>query len=141
MSSLQEEVDAVGEEVFVARDYKPGLVRHVVLFRYRSEVGKTQRELVLMRFRELLTSAHLDGKPYIKSIEAGEQAGGEGVDADFDHGVVVTFASEGDRNYYVGAPLVLNEKLRDGRHEAFKRFVGPLLASGGVIVFDIVAAP
>nr|WP_246314766.1 Dabb family protein [Kineococcus aurantiacus] len=124
----------VGVAAFTARDFRPGLVRHVVLFRYRPEVDADQREEVLRRFRALADSPR-DGAPYIVSIEAGPQTSGEGVDGGFDHGIVVTFASEGDRNHYVGTPVVEDPAFSDPEHARFKEFVGPLLAD--VLVFDV----
>jgi hypothetical protein len=124
----------VGVETFTARDFRPGLVRHVVLFRYRPEVDEAQKGEVLRRFRGLATSPR-DGAPYVVSIEAGEQTSGEGAGGGFEHGIVVTFASEGDRNFYVGTPVVADPEFFDPEHARFKEFVGPLLAD--VLVFDV----
>ncbi len=68
----------VGVQEFTARDFRPGLVRHVVLFRYRDHVTPAQKEEVLQRFRALATSPRPDGRPYVVSIEAGTQTSGEG---------------------------------------------------------------
>ncbi|MEZ0164412.1 Dabb family protein [Kineococcus sp. LSe6-4] len=128
----------VGAEEFTARDFRPGLVRHVVLFRYRLEVTAAQKEEVLHRFRALAASRRPDGRPYVVSVEAGPQTSGEGAGGEFEHGIVVTFASEGDRNYYVGAPVVEDPAFQDPEHARFKEFAGPLIADGGVLVFDVV---
>lgn len=128
----------VGVEEFTARDFRPGVVRHVVLFRYRDHVTPAQKEEVLQRFRALATSPRPDGRPYVVSIEAGTQTSGEGAGGGFEHGIVVTFASEGDRNFYVGTPVVDDPAHLDPEHARFKEFVGPLLADGGVLVFDVV---
>ncbi|WP_432542932.1 Dabb family protein [Kineococcus sp. SYSU DK002] len=117
-----------------ARGFRPGLVRHVVLFRYRDEVGAEQRQEVLTRFRALAASPR-DGEPYVVSLEAGEQTSPEGAGGGFEHGIVVTFASEGDRNYYVGDPVAPDPAHHDPEHARFKEFVGPLLAD--VLVFDV----
>lgn len=127
----------VGVERFTARDFRPGLVRHVVLFRYRDEVTPAQKEEVLQRFRALADGPRPDGQPYVVSIEAGEQTSGEGAGGGFEHGIVVTFASEGDRNFYVGTPVVDDPAHSDPAHAEFKGFVGPLLADDGVLVFDV----
>jgi hypothetical protein len=108
-----------------------------VLFRYREEVTPAQKAEVLTRFRALADSWRADGQPYVVSIEAGEQTSGEGAGGGFEHGIVVTFASEGDRNHYVGTPVVDDPAFQDAAHAAFKEFVGPLLAEGGVLVFDL----
>ncbi|WP_432505547.1 Dabb family protein [Kineococcus arenarius] len=137
---LHEQLASVGAPTFTARDYRPGLVRHVVLFRYHQEVTFEQKQEVLQRFRSLAHSARSDGNTYIVSIEAGDQASGEGAGAGYEHGIIVTFASQGDRNYYVGAPLVDDPRYCDEAHAAFKDFVGPLLAAqGGALVFDVVS--
>jgi hypothetical protein len=128
----------VGVQEFTARDFRPGLVRHVVLFRYRDEVTAAQKEEVLRRFRALADSPRPDGRPYVVSIEAGVQTSGEGAGGGFEHGIVVTFASEGDRNFYVGTPVVDDPAHQDPEHARFKEFVRPLLAEGGVLVFDVV---
>jgi hypothetical protein len=130
---------AVGPREFTARDYRPGLIRHVVLFRYRDEVTADTKDEVLRRFLDLASSTR-DGSRYIVSIEAGPQGSGEGNGGGFEHGIVVTFASEGDRNHYVGTPVVTDPAYSDPRHAAFKEFVGPLLAQDGVLVFDVVEA-
>ena len=54
---------------------------------------------------------------------------------------VVRFASEGDRNFYVGAPIVTDPAYCDRQHHAFKGIVGPRLdrQGAGVLVFDFRA--
>lgn len=138
---LARQLSAVGVREFTARSYRPGLVRHVVLFRYRDGTSPQQRAEVLRRFLALADSVRDDGERYVVSIEAGEQTSGEGSGRGFEHGVVVTFASEGDRNYYVGTPVVDDARSYDPEHARFKEFVGPLLAEDGVLVFDVVVAP
>ncbi|WP_432562728.1 Dabb family protein [Kineococcus sp. SYSU DK003] len=140
IEELKRQLAEVGPAAFTARDYRPGTVRHVVLFRYREEVTPEQEQEVLRRFRALAGSRREDGQPYVVSIEAGEQGSGEEVGHGFRHGIVVTFASEGDRNYYVGTPVVDDPAHADPEHAAFKEFVGPLLhPQDGVLVFDITA--
>jgi hypothetical protein len=138
LEELRRQLAEVGPATFTARDYRPATVRHVVLFRYRDDVTGEQQQEVLRRFRALADSER-DGERYVVSIEAGEQASGEGA-APFRHGIVVTFASEGDRNYYVGTPVLDDPAHLDPAHAQFKEFVGPLLhPSDGVLVFDVVA--
>jgi pimeloyl-ACP methyl ester carboxylesterase len=117
-------------------DYRPGTVRHVVLFRYKDDVSEAQRDEVKTRFLNLARESQRDGRSYIVSIETGAQNSGEGADQGLQQGFIVTFRSEGDRNYYVGRPLVTDPAFLDPAHEAFKQFVGPLLAPNGVLVFD-----
>ena len=133
---LQTELAVVGIERFTARDYQPGRVLHVVLLRYQADIPDATRQDVIARFLALAETER-DGTPYIESIVGGPPAGGEGGEAGFEHGFVLTFASAGDRNYYVGEPVITDSRFFDPVHAEFKSFVGPLLAPGGVLVFDV----
>lgn len=123
---------------FTSSCYQPGKIRHIVLFRFKSEVGTETRQLVIDKFVDLKNTALRDGKPYIVSIEAGIQNSLEGLEAGFELGFIVTFNSEGDRNFYVGTPAVIDSRYFDPAHEDLKKFVKPYLADGseGVLVFD-----
>jgi hypothetical protein len=137
-ADLQRELQAVGPEAFTARDYGPGRVIHIVLFKLGPDAPTGAAEEVRQRFHALAQSVRDDGAPYIRSIESGAQRSGEGQEgAGYDLGFVVTFDSEGDRNYYVGAPIQPDPRWFDPAHAAFKEFVGPLVAGGAVLVYDI----
>ncbi|MBM7411500.1 hypothetical protein JOE38_001323 [Clavibacter michiganensis] len=126
-----------------ARDHVRGLVHHVVLFRLRDDAVPADRDEVERRFRALADSPHPDGSgPYIRSLHAGRQSSPEGVGRGFELGFVLTFSSEGDRNLYLGEPLIADPSRIDAQHAAFKDFVGPLLAPDphGVLVFDFTEA-
>lgn len=129
------------EQDLTARGYRPGLIRHIVLFRYRSEASETDMDRIRHRFHQLQASLR-DGQPYILEIESGNQNSPEGLGQGFDHGFIVTFASEGDRNYYVGEPLITDPNLYDPLHHAFKAFVGPYLdpQPGSALVFDFTSS-
>lgn len=144
---LKQTLTEIGPEKFTASDYKPGLIKHIVLFRYQDSVTQEQKNEVKKRFLALANQAKRDGERYIVSIVAGDENSGEGVDQGLEQGFIVTFKSQGDRNYYVGAPLIdtstddakkLNKDFFDPAHQAFKDFVGPLLHQNplGVVVFD-----
>ncbi len=133
---LQAELIAVGVERFTSRDYRVGRVLHVVLLRYRPETSDVQRDEVLTRFLALAETER-DREPYIESIVGGPPSGGEAAEAGFEQGFVATFASAGDRNYYVGEPVIADSRFFDPVHADFKRFVGPLLAPDGALVFDV----
>lgn len=77
-----------------------------------------------------------DGEEYILSIESGPQNSAEGLHRDFERGFIVTFSSEGDRIFYLGAPLIPDPRYYDRAHHKFKQFVGPHLKQNGVLVFD-----
>ncbi|MBV2141955.1 Dabb family protein [Falsochrobactrum sp. TDYN1] len=143
--TAHEKLDAqqrdIGTTAFTAHDYRPGTVQHIVLFRYKNSVTPAQIKETRERFLALKDEARRDGKPYILRLEAGAQNSGEGVDHGFQEGFIVTFASEGDRNYYVGTPVVSDPRFYDAAHQRFKDFVGPLLAEkDGVLVFDFNAS-
>lgn len=134
----QAELAREGVKRFTAPDYKPGRIEHIVLFHYKDTVTDEQKNEVKKRFLALEQIARRSGKPYIQSIVTGKQNSGEGVDQGFEQAFVVQFKSAGDRNYYVGTPVVDDAQYYEPAHANFKEFVGPLLAEGkaGVLVFD-----
>jgi hypothetical protein len=134
--ALQKQLVDVGPDKFTAAEYKPGKVKHIVLFRFKQGTSLAKLDEVMRRFRDLKTQATRNGKPYIVSIESGTQTSGEGAGLNMKQGFIVTFASEGDRNYYVGTPVVTDAKFYDKTHQSFKEFVGPLLDNSGAIVLD-----
>lgn len=133
---LKQELAQVGVEQFTASDYKPGTVRHIVLFRYASTVTQEQKDEAKRRFLQLQSLCVRNGHKYIVSIETGGEISGEGADQGLEQGFIVTFRSQGDRNYYVGQPVVTDASYYDPHHQAFKDFVGPLLDQNGALVFD-----
>lgn len=133
--AVQAEQRAVGVTRFTAPDYKPGLLRHMVMFTFRPGTTAAQRAEVTRRFMALASlSRRPDGKPVVTSIETGAQSSGENTDLGLEQGYLVTFASEGDRNFYVGRPVVTEARFFDPAHDAFKTFAAPYLAR--VVVFD-----
>lgn len=120
-------------------DHRSGDVVHIVLFRFRDSTTTADRGEVARRFHAL-AGGRRDGRPYIRSIRSGSQISPEGAGHGFELGFVVEFASEGDRNHYLGRPFVGDSDF-DPDHDAFKQFVAPLLAPGGagVLVFDLHA--
>lgn len=139
--ALDKEQHQRGTLAFTAHNYKPGIIQHIVLFKFRKTVSPAQIQEVRQRFLALKKLAKRGQKTYIKDITAGPQNSGEGVDHGYQEGFIVTFNSEGDRNYYVGTPVVTNPKFYDPEHQKFKDFVGPLLAKdNGVLVFDFRAS-
>lgn len=142
LETLQAICDAIGVEAFTAPSYRPGLIRHIVLFRLQSEATPAQRDGVTQRFLQLQDACRRHGEPYILSIETGAQSSGEGADGGFEQGFVVTFGSEGDRNYYVGTPVVTDAHYYDPAHSAYKESLAGLLLPGpaGVLVFDFAIA-
>ncbi|BEN62134.1 MULTISPECIES: Dabb family protein [Serratia] len=137
-NKLNQQRESIGNAVFTASDYKPGLLKHIVLFKFNQEISQAQKDDVANRFLSLKRTIRSgDTSPYILSIVDGMQNSGEGASDGFEMGFIVTFKSEGDRNYYVGRPLVDECDYYDEDHDEFKRFVRPLLDDEhGVLVFD-----
>lgn len=131
---LAQEQHKVGVEIFTSPNYRPRPLRHIVLFKYNDSVTPAQRAEVKQRFLALGAKALRQGRPYIVSIETGSQISGEGVDRGLDQAFIVTFRSEGDRNYYVGSPIVTDAAYYDPAHAAFKRFVASHISEA--VVFD-----
>lgn len=137
---LEAELAAVGPERFTARDYRPGRVAHIVLLRFGPDTSDAAIAEVSTRFLALADAVRDDGAHYILGITGGPQHSGEAQEGGgYDLGFVVDFASRGDRNYYVGAPIQPDPRFFDPAHAAFKKFLSPLLTGGAVLVYDIVA--
>lgn len=118
--------------------HRPGDIVHVVLLRLHDAATDADRLEVDRRFRALADTER-DGRRYIRRIRSGPQISPEGEPHGFELGFVVEFDSEGDRNHYLGRPFVAEDAGFDLEHDAFKQFVGPLLAQDdGVLVFDFV---
>nr|WP_298797677.1 Dabb family protein [uncultured Acetobacter sp.] len=133
--AVRADLKSVGATRFTAPDYKPGTVRHMVMFTFRPGTTPAQRAEVTRRFVALASlSRRPDGKPVVSSIETGAQSSGENSDLGLEQGYLVTFQSEGDRNFYVGRPIVTDVNCFDPAHDTFKTFAGPYLAN--VVVFD-----
>ena len=136
------EVRSTEAKKLTATNYKPGIVRHIVSFKFQPTVTQAQIDNVIQRFLQLKTEGLRYGRTYIKSIEVGSANSFEGADQGKQITFIVTFKSQGDRNYYVGQPLISENDTDyyDSAHLGFKRFVGPLLATPvvpeGVFVFD-----
>ena len=125
----------VGPARFTAPDFHPGNVRHMVMFRFRQSATPEQRHQVTEHFLALAKeSRRPDHSPVVVSIETGVQNSGESSDLGLERAYLVTFRSEGDRNFYVGQPVVADSHYFDAAHEAFKTFAKPYLAK--VVVFD-----
>nr|WP_279630200.1 Dabb family protein [Rathayibacter festucae] len=113
----------------------------MVLFRFRPTALVAEVDGVIASFLALGEECLRDGRPYIVSIENGPQLSTEGAGEGFDRAFLLTFASEGDLNYYIGRPAVDGPGLFDPAHDAFKGLVGPLLDTAGVVAFDFRPEP
>jgi hypothetical protein len=132
---LQATLAKIGPEAFTAEAYKPGLIRHIVLFQYALGTTATQRGQVVERFLALGDACRRKGGDrYLIGIETGPQTSGEGADKGLNQGFIVTLKSEGDRNYYVGTPVVHDPAYYDQAHQEYKDFIKPLVRNA--LVFD-----
>jgi hypothetical protein len=104
----------------VSADGGNQLLRHVVSFRFKENIGLGQQEQVRKAFLEMKRQI-----PYVVSIEAGYNNSSEGLTKGFSQVYIATFRNSQDRDRYV-----FNEPV----HNHFKAMVGPLLAD--VFVFD-----
>ncbi|AND15609.1 Dabb family protein [Rathayibacter tritici] len=129
-------LDEIGPERFVARDFRPGTLRHIVLIRFRPTALAAEAEEVVRRFLALADECVREGRPYIESIETGPQLSIEGAGEGFDRAFLLTFSSEGDLHYYLGRPAVQDPAHWDPAHDAFKEFVGPFVDTAGIVAFD-----
>jgi Stress responsive A/B Barrel Domain len=141
----------IDPQKFTDPGYNPGLLRHIVLFRFKDKAAQQE---YTRRFVELQERClRKDGTRYIVSIETGIQNSCEKHSRGYQQGFLVTFQSEGDRNYYVGTPLVTDPNYYDLAHDQFKTEVGAHLeptpdpppapnpgANDGALVFDFKVA-
>ncbi len=135
-AALHVEVQKIGPAAFTASDYKPGVVRHIVLLRFRDHLDPAKRQSVIDQFLGLQQAAVRDGKHYIVSIETGPQISGEGASHGLEQAFILTFASQGDRNYFIGTPVVNDPRYYEAAHEQFKKRLKPVLAENGLVSFD-----
>lgn len=98
---------------------KKKVLRHVVLFKFKSDAKKEQVEQVVREFAAL--PRKIDA---IVDFEKGTDVSVENKSKGFTHGFVVTFASKKGRDIYLPHPA----------HKAFVKIVGPVIDD--VLVFD-----
>lgn len=139
-AQLAQNLKHIGAGQFTSQNYKPGTIKHIVLFRFKASITPAQTGQIADEFKELQQTCLRDGKPYIRSIIYGEQISGEGAARGFTLGAIVTFKSEGDRNYYVGEPIVSDPHFYDTAHHNFKKLISPMLDTQGTLVFDFCSS-
>lgn len=109
-------------------NFNPGLIEHIVLFKFKPGTTASNKNNVINEFMSLKDNCLRNGVPYILLIENGFiNNPGLGSHHDFELGFVVKFKSEGDRNFYVGEPFITDPQFFDSVHAQFKRFVDPFL--------------
>lgn len=79
------------------------LLRHVVLFKFKDEIGEEQLKVMTDSFKAL--EEYID---CVISIEWGEDISPEGLSKGYTHCFIVTFGSEADRDMYLTHPKHLS---------------------------------
>lgn len=101
-----------------------GKVVHIVAFKYKKAITDAKKKEIT----DALVA--LKGKiPQIISVQHGPNISKEGFDKGFHEAFVITFASEKDRDVYLGHEA----------HTKFAKMLDGVLADKGVFVFDFVA--
>ena len=101
-----------------AKSSAKGKIRHVVCFKFKEDASKKQVDAVVKAF------AALEKKiPAIKDFEMGTNNSPEGLNKEFTHCFVVTFADEKGRKEYLPHP----------EHKKFVELLRPILADVFVI--------
>lgn len=130
----QELARQVGFAQFTAPNWHVGPVRRIVLIKYKNGVSEAQKSELTARFLRLVHDSHrADGRFVIDSIEASVPQGGAG----FDQVFTLTFRSEGDRNFFAGAPIVTDTAFADPARVAFAAFAEPLTRHLIVLNYDV----
>jgi hypothetical protein len=90
LERLKQEYATVGVDRFTARTTSPGLIRHIVLFRYREAVSVQQKADVIREFLALkiLSERRESLHPFYRT---GSGMNGKGLDQCFEQGFIVTF--------------------------------------------------
>jgi Stress responsive A/B Barrel Domain len=97
-----------------------GMVKHIVLFKFKPETTSEKMNEILMAFEALPSKIS-----QIKGFEWGTNNSPEKLDKGLTHAFILTFANEKDRDAYLPHPA----------HKAFGGIVGPWLADVTVVDF------
>ena len=112
--------DSIPEELKIEEVAMPdSVLRHVVLFGFKSTSSPEDVQKIVAAFKELPSKIS-----EIKGFEWGTNNSPEGLDQGFTHCFFLTFASEADRAIYLPHP----------DHKAFGKVLGPYLDK--VLVVD-----
>jgi hypothetical protein len=100
------------------------MIRHLVLFTFRPDLGNAQLNELLVEFAALKQKTGV-----VLSFEAGTNNSPEGLAQGYSHGFVLTFADAAGREIYLHHPA----------HVAFVERVKPQLTQA--LVFDFEVGP
>ena len=115
-------------------------IKHIVAYRYKPTITQRQKAEVMKRFLALKQKCKRNGKRYVVSLVGGDCTKSlDKLTDGFEQAFIVTFKNRSDYRYYIGRPAV---SPFDPAHDAFKKFVTPLLSvdragkTNGAIVMD-----
>jgi hypothetical protein len=109
---IRNEAHITGAAHFTAPDFKPGLVRHMVMFRFTPQTTQAERNEVTKRFIALHHLSHRpDGSAPVLSIETGPQISGENADMGLEQAYLVTFRSAGRPQFLRWSPSCIRPAL------------------------------
>ncbi|NUM52087.1 MAG: Dabb family protein [Candidatus Hydrogenedentes bacterium] len=97
-----------------------GVLRHVVLFKFKAGTSDADIEKVRTAFHNLK-----NGIETVRSIESGKDISTEGLQQGFTHCFIVTFADAAGRDTYLTHPV----------HDEFVKLAGPYLDQALVVDF------
>ena len=97
-----------------------GMLHHVVAFKFKADASQEQIDKVVAAFAELPKKI-----PQISKFQAGLNNSPEGLNKGFNHGWIISFKSEADREVYLKHP----------DHLAFVGVLKPILEDVFVIDF------
>lgn len=117
----KEESTETSEEVTMEKSDK-GMLRHVVMFKFKDETAQEDVDKVVNAFLDLKNSI-----PEIKSIEWGTNNSPEGLNQGLTHCFTLTFDNAADRDAYLPNP----------NHKEFGKILGPHLDKVTVIDYTI----
>jgi len=95
------------------------MIRHILLIQFKSTVTSEQINSVATRFRKLP-----DDIKGVRSVDWGENNSPEGLNKEYSHAAIITFADENAREHYLPHP----------QHELLKAEFVPLIED--IVVFD-----
>src|SRR5262245_61983004 len=98
-ASVNASPTASGQAPITTGEHKMPTVQHMVVVRFKGNVGATQIEEMMDELRQFWNST-----PGITYHAAGEYASPEGLNQGYTHGFLVTFASPADRDAYLRNP-------------------------------------
>jgi hypothetical protein len=111
-------------------NYNPGVVKLIMTLRFNSTATAQQKQQAADSVAALINKCVRNGAKYIVDMQYGDQNSKENVERQMQVAFILTFKSEGDRNFFVGRPQITDATYYDPVHERFKNFSSPILQTG-----------